>query len=71
MVTVAIGSGGAIAVLVQSLFAWLTNHKTTQIHLRITREDGREVEVCFNGAHDLNAVIDKLLKFVGDSEKPA
>lgn len=70
-IAVAVGSGGAVSVLVQSLFAWLTSRKSAQIHLRLSREDGREAEIVFNGAHNLEAVTDKLLKFVDNGEKLA
>lgn len=67
-IIVAVSSGGAIVVLVQSLFTWLTKRRTTEIYLRVTREDGREVELSFNGSHDIEAVTGKLIEFI-DGEK--
>lgn len=71
IIAVAVSSGGAISILVQSLFAWLSTRKSGQIHLRLTREDGREAELTFNGAHNLDAVTEKLLRFVNNGEKSA
>lgn len=64
-VTVAAGSGGAITILVQSLFGWLgqrrRGHRDGSVHLKVRNAQGQDLEVKLTGVDDAEAVLDKLL----------
>lgn len=56
LLTVALGSGGALAVLMQSLCTWLTS-RGTDITITVSAADGRQIEVDVRRASDPQAVL--------------
>ena len=70
-VAIALSSGGAATVLVQSLFAWLSQRqKNMSVHLRLVRTDGQEAELDLTGIRDPDAVVDTVLEFFKHDEQP-
>jgi hypothetical protein len=62
--TVAVGSGGAACVLVQSLFTWLqVRDRSRHTKLTLKTEDGREAIVDISSAADSEAVLALVSKF--------
>lgn len=56
--TVAVGSGGAVAVLVQSLFTWLqVRDRSRHTKLTLKTEDGKEATVDIPSSADPEAVL--------------
>ena len=63
-VSVAVASGGAITVLAQSLFAWLsTRQGALRTKLTLKTESGREVVVDLSSAASPQAVLDTIVNF--------
>jgi hypothetical protein len=61
-ITVAVSSGGAVTVLVKSLFSWLSlRDKPTTMKVRFTRSNGDTAEVELDGGQDHRAVLAKLM----------
>ncbi|MFD0622155.1 hypothetical protein ACFQ2K_06115 [Streptomyces sanglieri] len=56
LLTVALGSGGILAVLIQSVCTWLTS-RGTDIKITISAEDGRQIEVDVQRAADPQALL--------------
>lgn len=56
LLTVAVGSGGAVAVLIQSVCTWLTSRRT-DVKVIVTAADGRRIEVDIRRAADPAAVL--------------
>lgn len=56
LLTVAVGSGGAVAVLIQSVCTWLTS-RGADVKVTVTTADGRRVEVDVRRAADPAAVL--------------
>ncbi len=56
LLTVALGSGGILAVLIQSVCTWLTS-RGTDIKVTISAEDGRRIEVDVQRAADPQALL--------------
>ncbi|GGO26729.1 effector-associated constant component EACC1 [Microbispora bryophytorum] len=56
LLTVAVGSGGAVAVLIQSVCTWLTSRRT-DVKVTVTAADGRRIEVDIRRAADPAAVL--------------
>lgn len=72
VLVVALGSGGAGAVLAGSLSTWLTQRRV-DITVTVTTSDGRDITVDVRRARDPQAVIGAihaLLEPSGDSEAP-
>lgn len=64
-VTIAIGSGGAATVFVQSLFAWLGQRKNNMsVRLQLISPNGQEMTLHLTSVHEPDAVIDKVLEYV-------
>jgi len=57
-VVVAVGSGGAIAVLASSLSTWLKQPRRVDIRLTLTAEDGRKVELDAQHVQDPEALLE-------------
>jgi hypothetical protein len=55
VLTVALGSGGAGAVLASSLSTWLT-HRSSDVKITVTAPDGRRVEVDARRVRDVPAL---------------
>lgn len=69
--TVAIGSGGAVAVLVQSLFTWLqARDRSRHTTLTLKTGDGKEAAVDIPSAADPEAVLGIVSTFFGMSGGP-
>jgi hypothetical protein len=67
-VTVALGSGGAIAVLIQSLFGWVRHRQRNgRAHLTIRSEDGRTMELDVNGLENPDALIKRAMTLLDDN----
>ena len=63
-VTIAVSSGGAVTVLVKSLFAWLSlRDKPAAMKVRLTRSNGDTAEVELAGGQDQQAVLAKVITF--------
>ncbi len=56
LLTVAVGSGGAVAVLIQSVCTWFTSRRT-DVKVTINAADGRHIEVDIRRAADPAAVL--------------
>lgn len=56
LLTVALGSGGVLAVLIQSVCSWLTS-RGTDIKIAVSTEDGRRIEVDVQRAADPQALL--------------
>ncbi|MFB6814649.1 hypothetical protein ACFCV8_08885 [Streptomyces sp. NPDC056347] len=56
LLTVALGSGGILAVLIQSVCTWLTS-RGTDMKITISAEDGRRIEVDVQRAADPQALL--------------
>ncbi|MCA2183940.1 effector-associated constant component EACC1 [Nonomuraea cavernae] len=56
LLTVAVGSGGAMVVLIQSVCTWLTSRRA-DVKVTISAADGRRIEVDIHRAADPMAVL--------------
>ncbi|MEL5960036.1 hypothetical protein AADR41_35665 [Streptomyces sp. CLV115] len=56
LLTVALGSGGILAVLIQSVCTWVTS-RGTDVKITISAEDGRRIEVDVQRAADPQALL--------------
>ncbi|WP_053164556.1 effector-associated constant component EACC1 [Streptomyces noursei] len=56
LLTVSLGSGGILAVLIQSVCTWLTS-RGTNVKITISAEDGRRIEVDVQRAADPQALL--------------
>ncbi len=56
LLTVSLGSGGILAVLIQSVCTWLSS-RGTDVKITITAEDGRRIEVDVQRAADPQALL--------------
>ncbi|MFG3532301.1 hypothetical protein ACGF8B_37070 [Streptomyces sp. NPDC047917] len=56
LLTVALGSGGILAVLIQSVCTWATS-RGTDVKITISAEDGRRIEVDVQRAADPQALL--------------
>jgi hypothetical protein len=62
--TVAVGSGGAAGTLVQSLFLWLKQRRSTPtVRLKLRSDDGREAELDLQGVQDATTIVDQVIAF--------
>jgi hypothetical protein len=66
LVTVAVGSGGAVSVLASSLRMWLAQPRRSDVKLTLRLPDGRVVELDARRVGDVEA----LLRVVLDSQPP-
>ncbi|MEV5653722.1 hypothetical protein [Streptomyces sp. NPDC052291] len=62
LLTVAIGSGGVISVLAASLSSWFQQPKRTDITLKVTRPNGKSVEI-----HARRATLDEITKLLHET----
>ncbi|MFI0486845.1 hypothetical protein [Actinomadura sp. 9N215] len=56
LLTVAVGSGGAVVVLLQSVCTWLTS-RGADVKVTVSADDGRRIEVDVRRAADPAAVL--------------
>ncbi|MGW3960170.1 effector-associated constant component EACC1 [Amycolatopsis sp. NPDC005003] len=62
VVGIALGGGGAVTVLIRSVFAWLGQRaQGTRVLLDIEKGDGRKVHLELTGADDSGALIDRVV----------
>ncbi len=67
VVGIALGSGGAVTVLIRSVFVWLGQRaQGTRVLLDIEKGDGRRLHLELTGADDSGAVIDRVVAALGD-----
>lgn len=67
VVQVAVGSGGAVTVLVTSLFAWLHHRRSAQrVTMRITLDNGATVEFTCGSSDNAAVLLDRLHGMIGD-----
>lgn len=57
VITVAVGSGGAVGVLARSVATWLIQGRRSDVKVTVVGQDGRTVEVDVRGARDPEALI--------------
>ncbi|MEU5088962.1 hypothetical protein [Streptomyces sp. NPDC021356] len=67
VLAVALGSGGAGAVLARSLSTWLVQRRA-DVTVRLSRQDGREVTVEVQRARDPQAVIQAVSRLLDGGE---
>lgn len=61
---VSVASGGAAAVAIESLFAWLKHRRTTrQVTVNLRTDNGREIVVTCGSPDDLSAVLGQVRDF--------
>lgn len=62
--SIAVGSGGAVAVSVRSFFAWLSvRHAAVRTRIELKAEDGRAASIELTGSAEPEAVLDELTRF--------
>lgn len=69
---VAVGSGGAVMVLVQAIAGWLT-HRREDVTVKLTRPDGWSAELDVRRARDMNqvtALIEAAVRALADHPAP-
>lgn len=64
VLTVALGSGGVVAALVQSLCTWL-RHRRPEVTITVQGADGRTLRIDFQRAHDPEWVIRAAASLLG------
>jgi hypothetical protein len=70
LLTVALGSGGVLAVLIQSMCTWLTS-RGTDIKITVSTEDGQRIEVDVRRAADPQALLREVAeRFPAPGEQP-
>ncbi|MFD7529883.1 hypothetical protein ACFV8E_20190 [Streptomyces sp. NPDC059849] len=70
VLTVALGSGGVLAVLIQSVCTWLTS-RGTDIKITMSTEGGQRIEVDVKRATDPQALLREVAeRFPASSEQP-
>ncbi|MEV0056170.1 hypothetical protein AB0H34_37500 [Saccharopolyspora shandongensis] len=65
ILTVAVGTGGAVTVLARSVSVWL-RHRSSDVKIEITGEDGRRVTVAADRVPDATALVEQVLRGSGD-----
>jgi hypothetical protein len=71
LLTVALGSGGAVAVLIQSVCTWLTS-RGADVKVTVSAADGRRIEVDIRRAADPAAVLREVAEqFPATGEQPS
>ncbi|MFJ4704000.1 hypothetical protein ACIP6I_03930 [Streptomyces anulatus] len=70
LLTVSLGSGGILAVLIQSVCTWLAS-RGTDIKIAITAEDGRRIEVDVQRAADPQALLREIAEQFPAPDSPS
>ncbi|MFJ6542030.1 hypothetical protein ACIQMP_15440 [Streptomyces sp. NPDC091385] len=68
LLTVALGSGGAITVLTASLKTWLSQPRRSDVRVKIDVPNGRTVEIDAKRVH--TSEVDDLIRSAFESEGP-
>lgn len=67
IVAVALGSGGAVAVLINILPTWLKLRRNSgKIRVRFRNKDGEEFDTELEHMQDRDAILKDILQFLGD-----
>ncbi|HZA17405.1 MAG TPA: hypothetical protein VE645_11040 [Pseudonocardiaceae bacterium] len=70
IMTVAVGSGGAAALLVRKVYDWLMLRRNAgALHVRYTRADGTELELKVDRAQDRAELMDRARMFLESGDE--
>ncbi|GAA5160384.1 MULTISPECIES: effector-associated constant component EACC1 [Amycolatopsis] len=70
VLTVGLGSGSALTVLIQSVFSWLERRRAgSTIKLKLKQPDGREADLEIDGAQQPDAIVERVFDFFGERRR--